>query len=87
MDRQHNDHQRICIEYLMNSDKDELVRLFNETYAETIKDSQNFKQFSELLDARFNKFMDKREETIRLPFEKMISDYRLSLQKLKIQLC
>jgi len=31
------------------------------------------------LDARFNKFMDKREETIRLPFEKMISDYRLSL--------
>ena len=71
----------------MKNDKDELVRLFGEIYAQTVKDGQNFKQFSELLDARFNKFMEEREETIRLPFERMISDYRLSLQKLKIQLC
>ena len=71
----------------MKNDKDELTKVFNQTYAESVKDGQNVKQFGELLDAKFNKFMDEREETIRLPFERMISDYRLSLQKLKTQLC
>ena len=70
----------------MKTDNDELVRVFNKTYAETIKNNQNVKQFSELLDLRFNKFMDEREEIIRQPFEKMISDYRLTLEKLKIKI-
>jgi len=30
--------------------------------------------------------MDEREEIIRQPFEKMISDYRLTLEKLKIKI-
>ena len=67
----------------MKSDKDELIRVFNQTYTDTFKDGQNNKQFSKVLDARFEKLLDEWEETIRLPFEKMISNYRLSMQKLK----
>lgn len=87
IDKQHCDHQRICIKYFMENDQDELVSIFNEVYAQTVKDSHNVKQFSKVLDARFEKFLDEREEAIRLPFEKMISNYRLSLQKLKTRLC
>ena len=80
MDKQHYNHQFMLIKYFMKSDYDELLRVFNETYTEIIKHQQNQEQFNELLDARFNKFMDNREESIRLPFEKMINDYRISLQ-------
>jgi len=39
--------------------------------------------FIELFDKRINKYLDNREEDIRTPFEKMLSDYRESFDLLK----
>ena len=45
IDQQHFTHKRICIEYFMETDYDEFLKIFNETYAQTMKDSQNIKSF------------------------------------------
>ena len=57
----------------MKNDQDELKKIFNETYAQTMKDNQNIKSFIQILDDRINKLLDEREETIRMPFERMIN--------------
>jgi len=62
----------------MKSDYHELKKLFNQTYAETVRNNQSIKSFNQLLDAKVEKLLDERDEMLRLPFEKMLSDYRLS---------
>jgi len=57
--------------------------IFNESYMQIIKDNQNIDSFIEVLDGKFNKFIDEREEQIRTPFEVMIADYRQSLETYK----
>ena len=37
----------------------------------------------EQFDKEFNKYLDEKEEQLRTPFEKMIANYRASLEKAK----
>ena len=59
-------------------------RLFEQTYNEImLKGNTNMKTFIDEFDKRFNKYLDEKEEDLRDPIERIISELRMSAMKWK----
>ena len=77
-DHKHLNHNfRLIHEFMTNRNKDEMERLFGETY-----DKMN-KPFNEIFDQLFNKWLDETEEDLRTPIEEMIGNFRMKAMKWK----
>ena len=59
-------------------------RLFEQTYNQIVKEGNtNIKTFINEFDNRFTKYLDEKEEDLRDPIERMISEMKMSAMKWK----
>ena len=68
----------------MKSDTYELGRIFNSTFIQVMKDSNNdIDQFIKVFNRRIDKRMDEREEDLRTLIEQIINESRLMMEEWK----
>ena len=51
--------------------------LFEQTYDEIKKENKDIESLIEVFDTRFNQYLDRKEQSLRDPIERMIYDFRM----------